>query len=59
VIEVEKELGQVKFTETDNGIRIEVTGKSLKEMYKCCCMPMVCAPKESESGCCGPADEKK
>ncbi|MFH1891970.1 MAG: hypothetical protein ABIK83_04730 [Candidatus Zixiibacteriota bacterium] len=56
---MEKELGQVKFTETENGIRIEVTGKSLKEMYKCCCMPMVCAPKESESGCCGPADEKK
>lgn len=55
---MEKELGTVKFTETDDGIRIEVSGKSLKEMYKCCCMPLACAPRDSdiESGCCKPEE---
>lgn len=56
---MEKEIGQVKFTETENGFRIEVTGKSISEMLKCCCMPIVCAPGGGVSGCCKPAEEKK
>ena len=41
---MEKEIGHIKFTETEDGYRIDVTGKDLKGFYPCCCLP--------ESGCC-------
>ena len=31
---MEKEKGQIKFTETDQGFRIEATGKDLKDQIK-------------------------
>jgi hypothetical protein len=31
---MEKEKGQIKFTETDEGFRIEATGKDLKDQIK-------------------------
>jgi len=54
---MEKEFGQVKITETETGFRIDVSGKSLKEML-CCCVPMFAACCESKSECC-PGEEKK
>ena len=33
---MEKEMGQIKFTETDDCIRIEITGDKLKENFPCC-----------------------
>lgn len=36
---VEKERGKITVIETDEGFRIEVTGKDLKECFSCCCMP--------------------
>jgi hypothetical protein len=56
---VEKEKGQIKFVETDEGFRIEVTGKDLKEWFSCCCMPALGVAKQSKSECCPPAKEKK
>ncbi len=57
---MEKECGQIKFTETDDGFRIDVIGKSLKDMCSCgCCMPMFCVPQASKSDCCPPTDQKK
>jgi hypothetical protein len=56
---MEKEYGQVKITETDAGFRIEVTGKSLKEAFSCCCMPMFGAVRVGKSECCPPTKEKK
>ncbi|MGB2769012.1 MAG: hypothetical protein WBC88_04730 [Candidatus Zixiibacteriota bacterium] len=56
---MEKEKGQIKFTETDEGFRIDVIGKDLKEWFSCCCMPMFKAAKESKPECCPPGEEKK
>ena len=47
---MEKEFGQVKITETDDGYKIEVSGKKLKDAM-CCCMPMIAS--------CRPAKAKK
>jgi len=59
VNQVEKECGQVKFTETDDGFRIEVTGKKLKDMLSCCCIPFVKGAQVKASECCPPTEEKK
>ena len=59
---MEKEVGQIKFTETDSGLRIEVTGKSLKDLVSCCCMPIIAAcqgVKVTKSDCCSPEEGKK
>jgi len=56
---MEKECGQIKCTETDDGFRIEVTGKNLKEWFSCCCMPGLKSSKESKSECCPSEKEKK
>jgi hypothetical protein len=54
---MEKEVGKIKVTETDDGYRIEITGKDLKDKFGCCCIPcavpaggvkMECCPSESE-----------
>jgi hypothetical protein len=56
---MEKEIGQIKFSETDNGFKIEITGKSLKDaMGSCCCMPMGFGVK-GKSECCPPEKEDK
>jgi hypothetical protein len=55
---MEKEHGQIKFTETDDGFRIEVTGKKLKDSFSCC-MPMFGAGKMVKMDCCPPEKEKK
>jgi len=65
---VEKECATIKCVETDDGFRIEVTGKKMKEMMACCGMPMIkivqgdksecCPPTEGKSDCC-PSDKKE
>jgi hypothetical protein len=57
---LEKEYGNIKITETDEGYRIEVKGKDLKEAFAaCCCMPMSGSGKAMKSGCCEPEKESK
>lgn len=53
---MEKKLGQITFTETDDGFRVEVTGKSLKEMCSCGCIPLFAAGGINATDCCPPAD---
>lgn len=55
---MEKERGQIKFIETDDGFRIEVTGKELKGLFSGCC----CGGNKSGgsgSDCCESSDNKK
>lgn len=56
---VEKERGKITFTETDEGFRIEVTGKDLKEWFSCCCLPMFKQAGKGKSECCPSGEEKK
>lgn len=56
---MEKELGHLKFTKTDEGIRIDITGDGLKDFCGCCC----CTDSEKTDGkdkeqCCEPNDKK-
>ncbi|HWR82290.1 MAG TPA: hypothetical protein VN285_03210 [Candidatus Deferrimicrobium sp.] len=55
---MERELGQIKFTEIDDGFRIEVTGKSLKDMCNCGCGPVGLGAAWA-AACCQPAAEPK
>jgi regulation of enolase protein 1 (concanavalin A-like superfamily) len=50
---------QITLTESENGFRIEVKGKSLKEMFSCCCLPLVACRSEVKTDCCSPEEEKK
>ncbi len=56
---MEKEVGQIKFTETDDGFRIDIKGKSLREALSCCCVPIVGGGREMKVTCCPPGEEKK
>ena len=57
---MEKEIGQIKFTETDDGYRVEVKGKSLKDALGCCgCVPMFGGGKMIMGDCCAPGGAKK
>ena len=67
---MEKEVGQIKFIETDDGFRIDVKGKSFKEAISCGCIPMFggvkmmkmeCCPTEGRKmeDCCPPQEKKE
>jgi len=43
---------QITITETDNGFRIDVTGKKLHEAFSSCCMPMFGGAMAFKSACC-------
>lgn len=49
---MEKKLGTMKFTKTDDGLRIDISGDDFKEMCSCCCEP----PTDKSSDCCPPKD---
>jgi hypothetical protein len=52
---MEKECCQIKFTETDEGFRIDVTGKNLKDAF--CCMPVLQSCITAKAECC-PTEKK-
>ncbi len=56
---MEKERGQIKIIETDEGYRIEITGKDLKNLAPGCCIPISGAGREIRVQCCIPDEEKK
>ena len=66
---MDKKQTRIEINETDHGFKIEVTGKSLKEMLSCCCLPVsfsgakmseCCPPGNAKtSECCPPAEDKK
>jgi hypothetical protein len=60
---MEKEIGQIKYSEIDGGLKIEITGEKFKDMFACC-LPLFgsrlsacCTGEESKAECC--PDEKK
>lgn len=55
---MEKECGNIKVTETDDGYRINITGKNLKEAMGCCCVPIGGMGKAMKIVCCEPEKEK-
>ncbi len=57
-LQMEKELGQIKFTETDDGFRVDVKGQSFKEAMACGCMPMFGGAKMMKVECCSTEDVK-
>lgn len=56
---MEKERGQIKIVETDDGYRIEVKGKDWKDMLSCCCLPIGIGGKGIKVECCEPEEKKK
>ncbi len=66
---MEKEIGQVKITETDDGYRVDVKGKNAKAMMACCGPMMIrgwkemadCCPdgKSASAECCPDETDKK
>lgn len=48
---MEKELGSIKITETDDGYRIDINGKDLKKIMPCC-IPIVNCDCDDGSECC-------
>jgi len=56
VVQMDKEMGQIKITRTDEGFRIDVTGDTAKLACCCCCTP---ADEKAVSECCPPKEEKK
>lgn len=50
---------QITLTETDDGFRIEVTGKSLKEAMSCCSMPLFAGGMAMKAACCTPETDSK
>jgi hypothetical protein len=59
VSQLEKEMGEIRFIETEDGFRIEAKGKKLKEALSCCCIPLVGSAKGVRVECCSPEEEKK
>ncbi|HHI02286.1 MAG: hypothetical protein DRP51_00750 [Candidatus Zixiibacteriota bacterium] len=55
---MEKDVGQIKFIETDDGFRIDIKGKSLKEAISCGCIPVFGGTKILKVECC-PAEGRK
>ncbi len=50
-----REMGKITFTETDSGYLIEVTGRELKDLFSCCCLPASAAKQD----CCPPQKQGK
>jgi len=56
----EKELGSIKITEIGDGLRIDIAGKSLKDMFKnCCCTVAVKDGDKSGEECCSDKSDTK
>ena len=50
---------RITLTESEKGFRIEVEGKSLKEMFSCCCLPLAFGCCETKTDCCPSEEDKK
>ncbi len=55
---MEKECCQVKCVETDEGFRIEISGKDIKEKFSGSCMQVVIKCGDGKVECCPPEDKK-
>jgi len=55
---MEKEWARVKITETDEGYRVDITGKNLKDLLACCVKVVKDEPAEGSSCCDSSSSEK-
>lgn len=56
---MDKEIGHLKFTKTDEGIRIDLTGDGLKGLFGCCCSTdSEKADSKDKEQCCETKDKK-
>ncbi len=56
---MEKEKANIKITETDEGIRIDIAGKSLKDLGGCCVkVASECCSGKEAADCCPEEKEK-
>jgi hypothetical protein len=56
---MDKELGEIRFIETEDGFRIEAKGKKLKEALSCCCIPLAGNARAVRVECCPPGEKKE
>lgn len=56
--EMAKDLGEIKFSETDDGLRIDIKGKELKEMFSCC-IPIFGGKAGFKADCCQPEGKEE
>ena len=56
---MDKQIGQIRWIETDDGYRIEISGVKLKEMLSSCsCLPLMsCCCSSRKDDCCKPKKE--
>ena len=54
----EKQKSRITVEETETGFRIEVTGKSLRDVVSCCCIPVGIGSAAKQS-CCEPEEPDK
>jgi len=55
----EQEKSKIVITETDTGVRVDITGKSLKDLASCCCVQMKCDCADSKTECCSDSEAEK
>ena len=53
-----KNVGEIKFSETDDGLQIDIKGKQLKDMFSCC-IPIVGGKAGFKMDCCQPGDKEE
>lgn len=56
---MEKERCQIKCIETDDGYRIEISGKDIKEKFSGCCIPISMKDGSIKIECCPPEEKKE
>lgn len=54
---MERECARIKITRTEEGCRVDVEGKDLKNLLACC-VKVVKDTSDEGSSCCDPAEEK-
>jgi len=55
---MQKESEQIKITETDTGLRVDITGVKFKDLFSGCCLPSVCICPGEKNDCCNSEDKK-
>ena len=57
---MEKEKANIRITETDEGLRIDIAGKSLKDFGGCCVkVASECCSGKEAADCCSDEKEKE
>ena len=56
---MDKEIGRITFTETEEGLRVEASGELVKKaMSEGCCLPLLACMPCVSTECCKPKKEQ-